>query len=87
MAQSHYAGETPASERRDKQIDQFAKVTDQVESAAASVVKHGRDVGNNVQEVAGNLRQAVDTSVKEQPMATLAIAGAIGFVLGALWKT
>ena len=38
-------------------------------------------------EVAGNLKGAVDRSVKDQPMATLAVAAAVGFVLGALWKS
>jgi ElaB/YqjD/DUF883 family membrane-anchored ribosome-binding protein len=40
-----------------------------------------------VQEVAGNLKGAVDRSVKDQPMATLAMAAVVGFVLGALWKS
>jgi ElaB/YqjD/DUF883 family membrane-anchored ribosome-binding protein len=44
-------------------------------------------MGENVQVVADNLRSAVDSSVKNQPMTTLAIAAAVGFVLGALWKT
>ena len=29
---------------------------------------------------------AVDKSVKDQPMATLALAAVVGFVLGAIWK-
>jgi ElaB/YqjD/DUF883 family membrane-anchored ribosome-binding protein len=37
--------------------------------------------------VAGNLKGAVDKSVKDQPMTTLAVAAAVGFVLGALWKS
>ena len=44
-----------------------------------------RDTGAS--EVAGNLKGAVDKSVKDQPMATLAVAAALGFVLGALWKS
>ena len=40
-----------------------------------------------VQEVAGNFKGAVDKSVKDQPMATLAVAAVLGFVLGALWKS
>jgi ElaB/YqjD/DUF883 family membrane-anchored ribosome-binding protein len=37
--------------------------------------------------VAENFRTAVDKSVREQPMATLAVAAALGFVVGALWKS
>ena len=40
-----------------------------------------------MQKVAGNFKSAVDKSVKDQPMATLAVAAAVGFVVGALWKS
>jgi len=33
------------------------------------------------------VKRAVDKSIKDQPMPTLAVAGATGFVLGALWKS
>jgi ElaB/YqjD/DUF883 family membrane-anchored ribosome-binding protein len=46
-----------------------------------------REVGDRAGEVAGNFKTAVDKSVKEQPMATLAMAAAVGFVLGAIWKS
>ena len=39
------------------------------------------------QEVASNLKGAVDNSIKEQPMATLAMVAVLGFVLGAIWKS
>lgn len=51
------------------------------------MAEQGREVGDKVQEVAGNLKGAVDKSVKDQPMATLAIAAVLGFVLGAIWKS
>jgi len=57
------------------------------ETGSRTEFEQGREVGERVQEVAGNLKGAVDRSVKDQPMATLAIAAVIGFVLGALWKT
>ena len=71
----------------DKATDQFNKVADQVEGVASRVADQGREAGERVQEVAGNLKGAVDKSVKDQPMATLAMAAAVGFVLGALWKS
>jgi ElaB/YqjD/DUF883 family membrane-anchored ribosome-binding protein len=40
-----------------------------------------------MQEVAGNVKGAIDKSIKDQPMATLAVAAVLGFVLGALWKS
>ena len=71
----------------DKATDQFNRFADQVEGVASRVAEQGREAGEKVQEVAGNLKGAVDKSVKDQPMATLAVVAAVGFVLGALWKS
>lgn len=57
------------------------------ESTATAVAEQGKEAGQRVQAVAGNLKSAIDKSVKEQPMATLAVAAAMGLVLGALWKS
>jgi ElaB/YqjD/DUF883 family membrane-anchored ribosome-binding protein len=46
-----------------------------------------REVGDRASEVAGNMKGAIDKSLKDQPMATLAIAAVVGFVLGAIWKS
>lgn len=70
----------------DQATDKFRDVADQAEHLAGRVAEQGREVRQNVQEVAGNLKGAVDKSLKDQPMATLAMAAVIGFVLGALWK-
>ena len=40
-----------------------------------------------VGDVAGNVKGALDKSVKDQPIVTLALAAAVGFVIGALWKS
>ena len=71
----------------DKATDQFGRIADQAESVANRVAEQGREAGEKVQEVAGHFKGAVDKSVKDQPMATLAMAAAVGFVLGALWKS
>jgi ElaB/YqjD/DUF883 family membrane-anchored ribosome-binding protein len=71
----------------DKASDQFGRLADQAESVASRVAEQGREAGEKVQEVAGHFKGAVDKSVKDQPMATLAMAAAVGFVLGALWKS
>jgi ElaB/YqjD/DUF883 family membrane-anchored ribosome-binding protein len=88
MAESQYGGRSDladkASEFKDKATDQLKKVADRVEGLASDAVDHLRDTGAG--EVAGNLKGAVDKSVKDQPMATLALAAAVGFVLGAIWK-
>ncbi|HXF55770.1 MAG TPA: hypothetical protein VNK52_16775 [Hyphomicrobiaceae bacterium] len=71
----------------DKATEQFRQVADKAEGIAERVAEQGREAGERVQQVAGNLKGAVDRSVKEQPMTTLAIAAVVGFVLGALWKS
>jgi ElaB/YqjD/DUF883 family membrane-anchored ribosome-binding protein len=71
----------------DKATDQFRSVADQAENVANRVADQGREMGERVQEVAGNFKGAVDRSVKDQPMATLAMVAVVGFVLGALWKS
>ena len=72
----------------DKGTEQLKKVADRVEGFASGAADQMRDVSDRTGEVAGNrCKKAVDKSVKDQPMATLAIAAAVGFVLGALWKS
>lgn len=66
---------------------QIDKMVQSAEGTVRSVAAQGRDAGERVQEVAGNFQAAVDKSVREQPLATLAVAAALGFVLGALWKS
>jgi ElaB/YqjD/DUF883 family membrane-anchored ribosome-binding protein len=40
-----------------------------------------------VEQVAANLKGVIDRSVKDQPVTTLLVAAAVGFVIGALWKS
>jgi ElaB/YqjD/DUF883 family membrane-anchored ribosome-binding protein len=54
---------------------------------ANQAVKQGREAGERMQEVADNFKSALDKSITDQPMATLATAAIVGFVLGALWKS
>jgi ElaB/YqjD/DUF883 family membrane-anchored ribosome-binding protein len=61
--------------------------SDTAEGVATRVVDQGRQPAEGVQDVAGNMKGALDKSIRNQPMATLAVAAAVGFVLGAIWKT
>ena len=86
--------QTPGS-RTDDQLNKFKdKAADQLSSAAARAedvanraLERGREATEGVQEVAGNLKGAIDKSLSKQPMATLGVAAMVGFVLGALWKS
>jgi ElaB/YqjD/DUF883 family membrane-anchored ribosome-binding protein len=88
MAQSSYGRPSDQiSNLKDKATDQFGRVADQAEGMANRLAEQGRDAGERVQEVAGNMKGALDRSIKDQPMATLAMAAVLGFVLGAIWKS
>ena len=84
MAQSQYGGRSDLSDKandlKDQATGQIKKVAGQVEEYASDAMDKLRDSGAG--EVAGNLKGAVDKSVKDQPMATLALAAVVGFVLG-----
>jgi ElaB/YqjD/DUF883 family membrane-anchored ribosome-binding protein len=66
--------------------EQLKGMADRASGAAGRVAEHGREAGERMQDVAGNFKGAVDKSVRDQPMATLALAAIAGFVLGAMWK-
>lgn len=87
MSTQYSNDKSSVHDMREKAGGQFDKVADQVEGAVKGIADRGVEVGHNVQEVAGNLKTAVDSSIKDQPMATLAIVAALGFVLGAVWKS
>ena len=76
-----------ASDLADKANQQLGKVVETAETTVRTIADRGSEAGERVQEVAGNLKGAVDKSVKDQPMATLVVAAAMGFLLGALWKS
>jgi hypothetical protein len=41
--------------------------------------------GANFDEVRSNFQRALEQSIDEQPMATVALAAVLGFLLGVLW--
>ena len=44
-------------------------------------------MSENVQAVANNMKDALEKSMREKPLTTLAMAAAVAFVLGAIWKS
>ena len=71
----------------DKVSDTLQSATDQASELAGRAMEQGREVSAMAQKARGAMREALDTSLKQQPMVTLAVAGALGFLLGALWKS
>ncbi len=84
---------TASRDLTDRAVDAGMHAADQLERTAASVqdagerlVAKGSELGDNMQKVAVNFSKAVDKSVAEQPLTTLGMAVAAGFILGAIWK-
>lgn len=67
--------------------DSIERAVDGAEQTVSDLAERGREAGERVQNVAGNMKSALDKSVRSEPMATLAVAAAMGFVIGALWKS
>ena len=93
MAQTGYKpqdfqhGKPNPDNLKDRITDQAERATDQMSRIAQSAQDQAGMVGDNMKMVASNLDTAVRRSIKDQPMTTLAMAAAMGFVLGAIWKS
>jgi ElaB/YqjD/DUF883 family membrane-anchored ribosome-binding protein len=62
------------------------ETADRAREMAGAVADQAKHQGVRAQEAAKRFRPFVEKSLKEQPITTLAVAAAIGLVLGALWK-
>jgi len=62
-------------------------LVDKATETARGVAEQAKEVAGRAQRTPDAVREAVDGSLKQQPMMTLAAAGALGFVLGAPWKS
>ena len=66
--------------------DTMGRMAGHVEETRDELMAQGAELSASVQKVGKNFSKALDKSVSEQPMTTLGLAIATGFVLGALWK-
>ena len=76
-----------ASDLAEKAGHQVDKAMNKAEAKMRDLADQGTQVGERVHEVADNMKSAVNKSVKDQPITTLLMAAAVGFALGALWKS
>jgi len=72
-------------EMADGATEQLKRVADNADEIAGRAADQARIYGEKAQELAKNFKPYVEKSMKEKPIATLAVA-AIAFALGALWK-
>ncbi len=64
--------------------EEVQRKASQLASAASDKISEAVAPFSNVER---NFEAAVRKSIRDQPAATLAITAAMGFVLGALWKS
>ncbi len=74
------------SEMADTATDKVKNVAESAQDMAGKVAVQAREYGEQAQDAVKQVKPFVEKSLKEQPMATLAAVGVLGFVLGALWK-
>jgi ElaB/YqjD/DUF883 family membrane-anchored ribosome-binding protein len=70
----------------DTTTDRFKNAGEKAQETASSMAEQARRYGEKAQNAVRQFKPFVERSLKEQPVATLAGAAAIGFLLGALWK-
>jgi ElaB/YqjD/DUF883 family membrane-anchored ribosome-binding protein len=80
------AGNDRLRDLADAATDQLRHATDNAKELAGNAAEQAREYGEKAQELMKASKTYVEKSMKEQPLATLAVASVIGFVLGALWK-
>jgi ElaB/YqjD/DUF883 family membrane-anchored ribosome-binding protein len=70
----------------DQMADHMKEAGERAQEVAGKLAEQAQELGAKAQDAARNFKPYVEKSMREQPMATLAAASVIGFVLGALWK-
>jgi ElaB/YqjD/DUF883 family membrane-anchored ribosome-binding protein len=64
----------------------WAQAKSRVDDAMADAQETGREAVDAMREVSDNFVEAIDSSLKERPYTTLAIAAGLGFLFGVLWR-
>jgi ElaB/YqjD/DUF883 family membrane-anchored ribosome-binding protein len=77
---------TEQSRRPESTLDRMKDAAVEAQEYAGSVAEQARAYGEKAQQAARDFKPYVEKSMKEQPLATLAVVSVVGFVLGALWK-
>jgi uncharacterized protein YjbJ (UPF0337 family) len=73
-----------SKDRARQEVDRWL---DDIGNASDSLAARAMGAKDSAMEVADNFSSALHKSVEKNPVATLALTGALAFVLGALWKS
>lgn len=78
------------AERAGNAADAIGKQADAAMQKASTAVTAAKERGgqavDQASNVVGNFREAVETSAKTQPVTTVLMALAAGFIVGAIWR-
>jgi uncharacterized protein YjbJ (UPF0337 family) len=72
---------------RDRARQEIDRWLDDIGETSDGLTARAMGAKNSAMEVADNFSTALHKSVEKNPVATLALTGALAFVLGALWKS
>ncbi len=67
--------------------DATSNAKQNIDRVAGQIDKSADDAAKQVGAVGSNLEKAIDKSVSDNPYTTLLMAAAIGFAVGAIWKS
>ena len=76
----------PQDDGADSLANRLNKATDETQEASVKVAEQVREFTEKSQEAFDRLMPSVEKSLKERPLATLALASIVAFALGALLK-
>jgi ElaB/YqjD/DUF883 family membrane-anchored ribosome-binding protein len=63
--------------------DRARRIRDDMDEFVSSATGRGRDA---LRDVSSDVNEAMQTSLREHPLAVLAIAAGLGFIFGATWR-
>ncbi len=70
----------------DKGSTAWKRAKSSVDDVVSDAQSKGQDAAAAVREVSDNLMGALDDSIKQHPLTTLAIVAGLGFLVGATWR-
>jgi ElaB/YqjD/DUF883 family membrane-anchored ribosome-binding protein len=70
----------------DKGTTAWKRAKSSVDDVVSDAQSRGQDAADAVREVSDNFVGAIDDSIKQHPLTTLAIVAGLGFLFGATWR-
>jgi ElaB/YqjD/DUF883 family membrane-anchored ribosome-binding protein len=69
-----------------RSAEQARELGNDLSDTATHAVDQADQAQHGIKQVGSKFKRALDQSTADQPLATLALAAMVGFLLGAIWK-